>query len=212
MCFGSGDNGAAAAAQQQTQMLEAQQAKHDADVAAGKTSIDNAFAQFDQPYFDKYGQSYKDVYNPQLTDQYGIAKDKLYAKLAGNDQLGGSTGNNTLAQLDKVYANGQTDIANKASDNENAFKASVDSSKSNLYGLNAAAADPETMATNAQATAGAIVAPQSYPNLSDIFGGVLSGVATASKANANSMNPSSFFGNSSGNGIPISGNGSAVFG
>ena len=186
MCFSNQDPAAGAAAQQQ-QMLEAQQAKHDAAVAAGKTAIDSAFSQFDQPYFDNYAQSYKDVYNPQLTDQYGIAKDKLYAMLAGNDQLGGSVGNNTQAQLNKTYANTQSDIANKAADAENAFKASVDNTKSQLYTQNAAAADPYSMGTQAQAAAGAVVAPQSYPSLSNVFGDALSSVATASRANANSM-------------------------
>lgn len=188
MCFSS-DNGAAAAAQQQTAMLEAQNQKHDADVAAGKTSIDNAFSQFDQPYFDKYAQTYQDNYQPQLTDQYGIAGDKLTAMLAGNDQLGGSVGNNAEAMLNKDYSYGQSDIANKAADSENAFKSSVDNTKSSLYNLNASAADPEMMAQQAQAQSGAIVAPQSYPTISDYFGNVLGSVATATKANQTGMNP-----------------------
>jgi len=190
-------------------MLEDQQKKHDTDVATGKTSIDSAFKQFDQPYFDKYGQSYQDVYNPQLTDQYGIAKDKMYAMLAGNDQLGGSVGNNDLAQLDKTYANNQADIANKAKDSENAFKASVDNTKSQLYTQNAAAADPELMAAQAQAASGAVVAPSSYPSLSNVFGDALNSVATASRANANSMYPYQGFSFST---APISGTGSGIFG
>lgn len=188
MCFSS-DNGAAAAAQQQTQMLEAQQAKHDSDVAAGKTSIDNAFSQFDQPYFDKFGQAFQNNYQPQLTDQYGIAKDKLTAMLAGTDQLGSSVGNNSQAMLDKDLAYGQSDIANKSADAENNFKTSVDNTKSNLYNLNASAADPEMMAQQAQAQSGAIVAPQSYPTLSNYFGDALNSVATATKANQGSMYP-----------------------
>jgi hypothetical protein len=64
--------------------MEAQQAKHDADVASGKKRIDDAFAQFDERYFDNYKRSYLDVYNAQLTDQYDIAKDKLVGTLAGS--------------------------------------------------------------------------------------------------------------------------------
>ena len=99
MCFSTETSGPSPQdlANQQTQMLEQQQATHDSNVAAGKKSIDTAFSQFDQPYFDAYGTAYKNAYNPQLTDQYGIAKDKLTAMLAGNDQLGGSVGNNDLA-------------------------------------------------------------------------------------------------------------------
>lgn len=189
MCFDSGDNGAAAAANQQTQLLEQQQATHDSDVAAGKTAIDSAFSQFDQPYFDNYATSYENAYNPQLTDQYGIAKDKLTAMLAGNGQLGGSAGNNSLAQLDKTYANNQTDIANQAADAENTAKTNVANQKSNLYAMNASAADPASAASQAQASAGSIVSPQSYPTLSNVFGDALSSVATAQKANTNSLTP-----------------------
>ena len=186
MCF---NNGAPAAANPQTQLLEQQQAKHDADVAAGKKSIDDAFGQFDQGYFDAFGKSYNDAYQPQLTDQYGIAKDKVTALLAGTDQLGGSVGNDTEAQLYKTYANNQSDIANKAADATNTFRANVDASKSNLYQMNAQAADPASMATQAQATAGTIVAPASYPTLGNVFADALGSVATATKANSTSMNP-----------------------
>lgn len=182
------DNGAAAAANQQTQLMEQQQAKHDSDVQAGKKSIDDSFSQFDPSYFDKYTKAYTDTYQPQLTDQYGIAKDKLTAMLAGNDQLGGSVGNNDLAQLDKTYSNNQADIANKGADAANTLRTNIDNTKTNLYSMNANAADPAQAGAQAQEASGAIVAPQSYPTLSNVFGDALSGVATATKANQQSMN------------------------
>src|SRR5690242_12691778 len=125
MCFGSSDNPAAAAAAQQTQLMEQQNAKHNQDVQTGAQKIGDAFSNFNDDYYNKYAQSYRDVYNPQLTDQYGIAKDKLTAMLAGNDQLGGSVGNNSMAQLEKTYANGQADIANKSTDAANGLRANV---------------------------------------------------------------------------------------
>lgn len=189
MCFGSSNNAAAQAANNQTILMEQHQAEHDNNVAAGKASIDNAFAQFDQPYFDNYAKTYRDTYNPQLDDQYGVAKDQMIARLAGTDQLGGSVGNNDTARLNKTYNDTQADIANKSVDAENAFKASVDNSKSNLYALNTQAADPLTVASEAQSTAGSIVSPQSYPQLSNVFGDALSGVATAAKTNATAKNP-----------------------
>ncbi len=189
MCFDS--NPAASSANDQTALLEKQQATHDSDVAAGKKSIDSAFSQFDQPYYDNYGKAYQGAYQPHLADQYGIAKDQLTAMLAGNGQLGGSTGNNSVAQLDKTYANNQTDIANKSMDAENALKANVDNTKTTLYSMNANAADPASAAAQAQAASGAIVAPQSYPTLSNVFGDALGSVATTAKANNNSLYPAS---------------------
>jgi hypothetical protein len=94
-----------------------------------------------------------------------------------------------LAQLDKAYANSQSDIANQAPDAENSFNSNVDNTKTNLYTMNANAADPLTTAAQAQASAGAIVAPQSYPTLSNVFGDALSPFATANKTNSQSMTP-----------------------
>lgn len=209
MCFGGGGDGGAAAAREQTAMMERQQAKHDAAVTEGKGSIDTAFSQFDDPYYDKYAKSYKDVYNPQLDQQYAIAKDKLTSILAGRGTLDGSVGANALSQQSKTYNNSQTDIANKAGDAKNSLKAAVDTTKGNLYAQNSAAADPLTMASQAQAQAGALVAPQAYPTLSNIFADGLSSFATANKTNAQSMSPWSW--NGGGSTAPA-GTGSAIFG
>jgi hypothetical protein len=145
----SNDQPYVAAANQQTKLMEDQQAKHDADVAAGKASIDSAFGQFDPAYYDRYKQTYLDAYNPQLNDQYGIAKDKLISTLAGRDTLESSVGANALAQLDKTRNNAEIDIGNSATDAANGLRSKVDSTKSNLYGLNASSADPLTSASRA---------------------------------------------------------------
>jgi hypothetical protein len=180
-----GNNGAQNAANQQIQMMEAQQAKHDAAVSQGKQSIDQAFQQFTPDYFSGYTKSYMDAYNPQLTNQYNQAKQKMIATLAGNDQLEGSTGAYSLGNLDKTYGTAQADIANRAQDATNSFRSTVNNSKNQLYGLNAAAADPLTMATQAQSTAGALVSPQSYPTMANVFGDALGSVATGASAYVN---------------------------
>jgi hypothetical protein len=178
------------AAKQQIDLMEQQQAAHDAAVAQGKNSIDAAFSQFDDPaYYEKYKQSYLDAYNPQLNDQYGIARDKLIATLAGNDTLESTVGANALSQLDKTRDNAQIGIANSASGAVNGLKSNISNTKTNLYGMNASAADPTAAASQAQAQAGAIVSPQSYPTLTDVFAGALAPFAAAAKSNAGSFNP-----------------------
>lgn len=208
MCFG-GDNGqTAAAAAQQSALIEKQAQAHNDAVTQGKGAIDNAFSGFNDNYFKDYTKAYTGAYDPQVADQYNIARDKLTATLAGNGTLGGSVGNNSMAQLDKTRANEEATIGNQAVDATNSLKTTVGNAKTNLYNLNTTAADPSTMASQAQNTAGAIVAPQAYPTLGDVFGGVLAPVAAAAKTNQTSMNPftgKNFF-------APTSGNGSAIFG
>lgn len=182
-------NPAADEAKKQTAMLEAQQKKHDDAVRSGKSSIDSAFSQFDNPWFEHYGQSYMDAYNPGVDDQYGIAKDKMTAVLAGKDQLGGSVGNQAMANLAKTNDFAHADIADKAADATNAMRGKVDQTKSGLYTQNTQAADPYQMASEAQGAAGTIVAPQSYPTAQNYFGDAMGGLNTAVKANQQSMNP-----------------------
>jgi hypothetical protein len=209
MCniFGSSGPSAQEIAAQQMASLRAQEDARQGAIAKGRTSIDNAFKQFDDPYFDKYTKSYIDAQDAPLADQYGIAKDKLISALAGRDTLESTAGANAFGQLDKTNADAQAKIGAAATDATNAFRGNVNNQKSNLYSQNIAAADPLAAATSAEATSRAIVAPQSQPSLGDVFSGVLSPLATASKTNSQSLYPSSF------NGLaPISGQGSGVWG
>lgn len=195
-------------AAQQQQQIQAQEDQRKGAVATGKSSIDSAFGQFDQPYFDNYTKSYTAAQDAPLADQYGIAKDKLTAALAGRDTLESTGGINALSQLDKTNEDAQGQIGAQAVDATNQLRTTVNNSKNNLYAENAAAADPLAAASSAQATAGSIVAPQSAPTLSNVFAGVLQPFATAQKVNSQSLYPS----NVGGNNAPISGNGSGVFG
>lgn len=182
-------NPAADASNQQISMMETQQQQHDTAVAQGKKAIDSAFQQFTPNYFNGVATAYQNAYNPQLDNQYAQAKDKMIAALAGGDQLDSSTGAYQMGQLDKTYGTARANIANQATDAENQLKSTVSNTETNLYGLNSQAADPLQMASSAQAQAGAIVAPQSYPTLSNVFGDALNTASTALRANMNSMYP-----------------------
>lgn len=207
--FGGGVSEAQQLAQQQQQMIQAQEDKRQADITAGKTAIDSAFSQFTDPYYDTYKQTYLDNYNPQLTDQFGQAKDQLTATLAGADTLDSSVGANALARLAKTYNDAQSGIANQAQDATNAFKSSVQNAKTNLYTMNESAADPSLAASQAQASAGTLVSPASLPSLGSVFGNIAGSIGTANQINSQSMNPWSWNQSSSGGG---GSSGSSVWG
>lgn len=207
MCdlFGSSGPSAQDLANQQAQQTQAAEDKRQAAIGQGKTSIDSAFSQFDDPYFANYTKTYTDAQNAPLADQYGIAKDKLIASLAGRDTLESTGGANELGQLDKTNANAQAGIGANAVDATNQLRSTINNSKNSLYAENTAAADPLAAASQAQASAGSIVAPQSVPSLSNVFAGALQPVATAAKVNGSSLYPNQSFT------APISGQGSGVF-
>lgn len=208
MCNLFGDDGPSAQdiARQQQQATQAQEDKRQAAIGEGKKSIDSAFSQFDQPYFDNYTKTYTTAQNGELADQYGIAKDKLIAALAGRDTLESTGGANAISQLDKTNQDAQAQIGSNAVDATNQLKSNVNNAKTGLYNQNINAADPLAAASEAQATAGTIVAPQSVPSLSGVFASALQPLATAQKVNNGSLYPSQNFN------APLSGSGSGVFG
>lgn len=195
MCFSlGGSNNAAAQAQaaatQQTALLDQQTAKRNSDISEGKTRIDDAFKQFDDPsYGDNYKKAYISNYEPQLDQQYGIAKDKLIATLAGRGTLDSTVGANQIAQTQKTYNDAQGNIANSAADAVNGLRTSIDSTKSNLYGMNASAADPSAAGVQAQAAAGSVMAPSAYPQLGNVFAAALQPFAAAQRSDATSLTP-----------------------
>jgi hypothetical protein len=208
MCFG-GENPGASAANAQTQMMENQNRKHDKAVSEGKFAIDDAFKSFDDGYYRDFAKTYRDNFNPSLDDMYGKSRDKLVAILAGRDTLDSSIGADSLAQQSKVYGDTRADIASKSQDAAAGLKSTVDRTKGDLYSQNAAVADPLTMATQAQASVGALVNPASYPSLSNVFADGLSAFSTAARTNRESLNPWSS--PQQQNGTGASGQGSAIF-
>lgn len=191
MCFNNGAaDAAAAAARQQAADLQAREDKRQADIKAGKASIDDAFKGFDDSYYGKFKQTYLDNANPQIDTQYGLAKDKLIAALAGKGTLDSTIGANKFGLLQKTKSDAEGAVANAAEDAVTGMKQSIANTKGNLYNLNLSAADPQSMAAQAQASAGSIVAPNSMPNLSGIFSSVLQPFVYYNNADAKSMNPS----------------------
>jgi hypothetical protein len=197
--------GSGAAAQQQASLL-AQQANTRANAIKSDTaSIDSAFQPFNDDYYSNFTKAYEANQEPQLDFGYGRAGDQLQANLASSDQDEGSTGARQTADLAQTYGTAQGNIANSAADATNQLRSTVDNAKTGLYGLAQSATDPLTMGEQAQASAGALVAPQSYPTLGNVFSDVLSPAASGVKTYAGAMNQ---YAPNNGS-PPISGQGSA---
>ncbi|MBB3980093.1 hypothetical protein GGQ64_005340 [Rhizobium azooxidifex] len=139
----------------------------------GKTAIDKRFTKFDDKYFSDYRDDYTGYYNPQVTDQFNKTGDKLVATLADRGMLDSSVGNASRADLSKEYSTAKTNIANEALDASNKLRSSVEQSKSNLYSINEASADPMSVNAQAQGAATTLVAPPQYSPLGQIFASAL---------------------------------------
>src|SRR4051812_7589173 len=73
-------------------------------IKTGTESIDSAFSQFNDPYFEKYQNDYTSNYTPQLSDQYNEAYRKMVLGLSHNGNLSSSEGARTIGNLKKTFA------------------------------------------------------------------------------------------------------------
>lgn len=199
------DNSKADAAAAKAEM-DAKEAKRQADIKTGQGSIDHAFAQYGDDYFKHFRDSYVGTKNPEIDRQYGVAKDKMVAGLAGRGVLDSTIGANALGQLEERRGSAQGDVANEASDLSNDFRGQVEKSKTDLYALNTAAGDPNMIASRAAGESTALIPPQSSSPLGNLFGDVLSPYAAYQKSNAYA--PGAYGGFSYGGSAPTSGGGS----
>lgn len=189
MCFGGGNNEAAAIAARQDAQMKADEAERQAKIKAGQAKIDEAFGQFNEPYFAGFQNTYTDYYKPQIADQYAEARGKLIAALAGRGVLDSSIGGNALARVEKQRAEAEGTIANQAVDASNQLKSQVEQTKTNLYNLNRSAADPEGIAARATGEATAIAAPRALSPLGQIFANSIAPFVTFNNVDRTSMNP-----------------------
>ena len=170
MCFG---NSAADEARRARQETERREQERQEKVSAGKVAIDNAFARFGDDYYRDYTDTYTDYYFPQIDDQFDRASAKLVAALAGRGVLDSTPGIDARSQLLKQYNTQRTGIANEAVDAANRLKGTVENTKTDMYTLNQAAADPEAMGARAVGQATALVAPPTTSPLSQVFASFL---------------------------------------
>ena len=98
MCGGAKSSGGAAAAQQQAdaEAARVKEEERQARIRQGRGNIDAAFAGFDEPYYQRYRDSFLDAALPQVQDQANDARtDLVYAlERAGlrNSSVAGSRG------------------------------------------------------------------------------------------------------------------------
>ncbi len=184
MCLGN--NGAARQAQldaeRTRQELRQQEDERQGKIRTGQGRIDEAFGQFDEPYFSNFRQSYINSKNPGVADQYTSAKDRLIAALADRGVLKSTIAANSLGDLERRRNDVLGGISDEAFDAANSFRGKVQQSKSDLYALNTASADPDMIATRARGESTALIPPRQTSELGDLFGSILAPVVNYTRA------------------------------
>lgn len=196
-----------------------QQRKKEANVAAGRTAIENVFGngtadnpgQFGQDYYDKISKNYEDYYNPQLDTQYKNALNQLTLQLGQQGILSSSEGNRQLALLNQNNGTQKQTIANNALSQAGTAKTAVANQYNSLLQQNEQAADPSAAAISAAQGAQAVQSTPTYSPLGAVFAGLL-GQGTNALSIQQGSTPSSSIGGGNGNSFvqPISSNNGRV--
>lgn len=172
MCFASQppqDNSAVIARQQ------AQEREN--NVRAGKGQIDRAFGVFNPSYYDQFQKDYVNNYNPQVDEQFGDARKALRYNLARAGTIDSTPGQERFADLTQAYGDRRREVASNALQAANKLRGQVEDTKSDLYGLNTASADPSLAAVQATSRVGALQTAPSYSPVGDLFAGLINGGA-----------------------------------
>lgn len=167
MCLGGSqpkDNSAEIARQQEQE--------RQTRINTGKESIDQAFSVFDPAYYDKFKADYTDVYNPQVDDQFGDARQKLKYNLNRAGTQDSTPGQKAFSDLTEGYGDQRRAVESKALEATNNVKSQVEGNKSDLYAQNTASADPSLAAISAVGRAGSLQTPPSFSPLADLFSGL----------------------------------------
>ncbi len=153
--------------------IEKREVERQRDITLGKRSIDSAFGRFDDDYYNRFKTDRQGFYGPQLNDQFSTARGRLVSALHGRGILESTVGARKISDLNQQRDETSVNIANETQDEANKLRQTVQSSKTNLYGLNAASADPQAINAQAQGQATAIVAPTAFSPLGQVFSSAL---------------------------------------
>lgn len=160
-------------AQNQAAELRRREEERQQRVQAGREGINSAFSQFDDNFFTGFTDAFKQSQLPSLDRQFGDARGKLIAALAGRGTLESTVGADALADLQLTNDDARTDIGNRATDATNDLRSRIENTKSNLFGLNTGSTDPAQLNTQAISAASTLAAPPSTTPLGDVFSSAL---------------------------------------
>lgn len=167
-----------AEAERQRQAMQADEDRRQQNIRGGTSAIEQAFAQFNDPWFKGAQDKYSAAYLPQIDEQAGNARNDLIARLFERGMLESSVGANALGDLEKKRLDERVRVGAEAADFASGLREKVNQQKNSLFDVARSAADPNAVASRATGDAAALAAMPggSYQNqsgLGDVFASVL---------------------------------------
>lgn len=169
------DNSAEIAAQQERE--------RQARVSAGTQRIGEIFGGFNDDYYTKYVDDYKNYYLPQVDDQYADALKQIkYSPSGGSTSSSAYAGK--LADLEEARQRAITQIGSQGQATAQDYRGQVESSRQNLISQLNAGSSVESVAGMASNQAKTLSATPVYSPLADLFGKFMTTGANVIQSNA----------------------------
>ena len=151
------------------QIAREQEEQRRARITEGTSSINSAFAGFDDSFFGGIEQSANDFFNPQIDRQFDRTRETLIKNLARQGNLNASTGARQLADLDTAGQEQRVTFADKARGFATDSRADVENNRADLLRQLQASADPSAAAATSAAQAQLLSAPPTFSPIGDLF-------------------------------------------
>lgn len=163
--FGGKDKSAQRAAEQARQA----EAKRQANLATGRTNINNALSGFDDNYFNTQAQNYDDWALPQLDDQFSKQKQKLVFALSRGGLLNSSSAAQKQAELNDEYNTAKQNLVAKGQDYATNSRKDVEDTRARLLSILSSTEDPTTVGDEAVRSAATLRQAPSFDPLGSLF-------------------------------------------
>lgn len=187
----------------QDQMLkEAEEARkreeeRQARIRTGTAKIDTTFGGFDDNFYKSRSDAVMALYNPQLAEKFGLARDDMTYALARAGTLNSTMAADRQGRLQRDLGVQQAQLLSKAAGEENALRQRVGQEKSALVSQLNATGDADRASNDALARTQIISTDQpTFTPLGDIFAGASAGIGSYIQGQNNAAMLNAFYGNS----------------
>ena len=196
MCGPSRNRKQEAAVAEQNRLLEEQrqqaaaqlaeqqrvEAQRKSQISANSSSIDSAFAQFDDSYFNKAADNVRNYYTPQINKQFDDAQRDVALYLADKGLSDSSVAARKAGELKDLFESNLQNIESKAQETANSTRSDVAQRKSNLKGMAEAGNSLDNFQSVITPQIQSVNLPTTFSDLGQVFSTLTNNINTLQKS------------------------------